>query len=63
MKCSFQAWYGSKITKQLQKGNDANDLIPIDLWLLHLKPLSVQWNVKVHAAIKTDPKLVFKGFE
>ena len=63
LKDSFQQWYASKITKQLESGKEICDLKPVDLRLSHVKPLSAKWIFDAHAQVKADRKLVFKGFE
>ena len=63
MKGSFQLWYASKITKQMESGTQICDLKPVYLRLSHVKLLSAQWIKNAHAYFKADRKLVFKGFE
>ena len=63
MKGSFQLWYASKITKQMESDTQICDLKPVDLRLSHVKPLSAQWIKDAHAYFKADRKLVFKGLK
>ena len=61
LKGSFQKWYASKISKQLESGKDISELKPVDLRLSHVKPLSAQWIVDAHAHVKADRSWFLKG--
>ena len=61
LKGSFQQWYASNISKQLESDKDISELKPVDLRLSHVKPPSDQWIVDAHAHVKADKKLFLKG--
>lgn len=63
LKERFQKSYANQISKQLENGNTDQTLTPVDLRLSFLKPLSAEWLVQVHADIKSDKILIYKGFE
>ena len=61
MKGSFQSWYASKITKQMESGTQICDLKPVDLRLSHVKQLSAKSGSRTPMH-KLRLTLVFKGF-
>jgi hypothetical protein len=63
MKQRFQMWYSKSLCKQLKKGININDLLPVDLRLSIVKPLAVEWLFQTYSDIRADKKLIYKGFE
>ncbi|CAC5413644.1 MRC [Mytilus coruscus] len=66
MRNSFEQWYSNEIVKQLD-GKEIVDsenepIVPVDLSLTRLKPLSAKWLVQMFQHIKNNPDIVRSGF-
>ncbi|CAC5412815.1 unnamed protein product [Mytilus coruscus] len=66
MRNSFEQWYSNEIVKQLD-GKEIVDsenepIVPVDLSLTRLKPLSAKWLVQMFQHIKNNLDIVRSGF-
>ena len=60
LRSQFQDWYAEQVFSQLQEGSD---IIPIDLKLTAIKPLSASWLVSFYDYLKNKPNLIRNGFK
>ena len=56
----FQDWYAERVFSQLQEGSE---VIPIDLKLTAIKPLSTSWLVSLNNYLKSKSNLIRNGFK
>lgn len=60
LRSQFQNWYAKQVFCQLQEGSE---VIPIDLKLTTIKPLSASWLVSLYDYFKNKPNLIRNGFK
>ena len=56
----FQDWYAEKICKQLDQ---QEEMSPVDLQLSIVKPLGVQWMIKLYDYLKSKADIIKNGFK
>ena len=61
LRSQFQSWYAKKLHAQLQE--QSTEVIPIDLKLSAMKPLSAQWMESMFLYFKNNPSIVRNGFK
>ena len=61
LRSQFQDWYAKKLHKQLQE--QSTEVIPIDMKMSLMKPLSAKWIESMFLYFKDNPSIVRNGFK
>ena len=55
----FQEWYAEEIIAQ---STSASEMVPVDLRLSIVKPLSAKWIMKTYDYLKSNTQIISNGF-
>ena len=55
----FQEWYAGEI---LAQSTSESEIVPVDLRLSTVKPLSAKWIIKTHDYLKSNSQIISNGF-
>ena len=61
LRSQFQDWYAKELHKQLK--DQSTEVIPIDMKMSLVKPLSAKWIVSMFSYFKDNPSIVQNGFK
>lgn len=59
LRMQFQGWYAEEIIVQ---STAERELVPVDLRLSTVNPLSARWIIKVYGHLKSNPQIISNGF-
>ena len=60
MRSKFREWYATQVQQQLHEGED---IAPVDLRTLIMKPLGARWLVSLYDYLKEHPSIIGNGFK